>query len=143
MAQLLEVPALDLTLASPSMQENATGAGLTRADVEQYASWYARGLGGAENGGADPADPLMSPLLATDLTGLPPATIITAEHDPVRDDGERYLARLHEAGVAGVAVRVLAHIHGSWIIPITVTNRLVHDLKVTTLRRAFEGTLVP
>jgi acetyl esterase len=140
-AQLLDVPCLDLTLSSPSMDEVGEGAGLTKADVEEYASWYAHGLEGS--GGTDPTDPLMSPLHATDLSGLPPAVITVAEHDPVRDDGERYLARLHEAGGAGSAVRVLAHIHGSWIIPITSTHRLVHDLKVASLRRAFDGTLVP
>jgi acetyl esterase len=140
-AQLLDVPCLDLTLASPSMDEMGEGAGLTKANVEEYVSWYAHGLAGS--GGTDPTDPLMSPLRAADLSGLPPAVITVAEHDPVRDDGERYLARLHEAGVPASAVRVLAHIHGSWIIPITITHRLVHDLKVASLRRAFDGTLIP
>jgi acetyl esterase len=140
-AQLLDVPCLDLTLASPSMDEVGEGAGLTRAGVEEFVGWYAHGLAGS--GGTDPTHPLMSPLLAEDLSGLPPAVITVAEHDPVRDDGERYLARLHQAGGAGSAVRVLAHIHGSWIIPITATHRLVHDLKVASLRRAFDGTLVP
>jgi acetyl esterase len=140
-AQLLDVPALDLTLASPSMDEVADGAGLTKAAVAEYVGWYAHGQAGS--GGTDPAHPLMSPLHAEDLSGLPPALITVAEHDPVRDDGERYLARLHQAGGTGFAVRVLAHIHGSWIIPITTTHRLVHDLKVASLRRAFDGTLVP
>jgi acetyl esterase len=140
-AQLLDVPCLDLTMASPSMDEVGDGAGLTKAGVAEFVEWYANGLAGS--GGTPLEHPLLSPLHAEDLSGLPPAVITVAEHDPVRDDGERYLARLHEAGVPGSAVRVLAHIHGSWIIPITTTNRLVHDLKVATLRRAFDGSLVP
>ena len=140
-AQLLDVPCLDLTLASPSIEENGEGAGLTKGDVAQYVQWYCHGLAGT--GGTDPTEPLVSPLHAADLSGLPPAVIMVAEHDPVRDDGERYLAALHAAGVPAVAVRVVSHLHGSWIIPITTTNRLVHDLKLATLRRAFDGTLVP
>lgn len=50
-------------------------------------------------GDADPADPRISPLHATDLTGLPPALIQVAEHDPLREDGIRYAAALRSAGV--------------------------------------------
>jgi acetyl esterase len=134
-AQVLDVPAVDLTLASPSMDEVGTGAGLTKDAVAEYAGFYLDG--------GDPTDPYASPIFAADLSGLPPAVIVVAEHDPVRDDGERYLARLHAADVPGFAIRVLAHFHGSWIIPVTATNRLLHDLRVATLRRAFDGTLVP
>jgi acetyl esterase len=133
--QLLDVPCLDLTLGSPSMTEIGDGAGLTLTEVRQFAEWYA--------GDESRAHPRISPLLEPDLTGLPPAVILVAEHDPVRDDGERWLQALHEAGVPGTGVRVLAQLHGTWVVPISSTWRLMSDLRAAALRRAFDGSLVP
>jgi len=127
--QLLDVPGLDLTLGSPSITLPDAQAGLTGEAVAEYAAWYV----------PDPAerkDPLASPLLADDLSGLPPAAIVVAEHDPVRDDGERYLGALHAAGVPATAVRVLSHPHGGWVIPGTLTHHLVRDLRAAALRQA-------
>jgi len=87
-AQVLHVPALDLTGGSPSLHE-------------QPGLW--EGLVGVISLYADDEqlrDPLVSPLLADDLSRLPPAVIVTGDHDPLRDDGSRYAARLREAGVA-------------------------------------------
>lgn len=134
-AQLLDAPALDLTLASSSMAEVGDSAGLTAADVREFVDFY-RGSEAAEH-------PRISPLLEPDLSGLPPAVVLVAEHDPVRDDGERWVQALHEAGVAASGMRVLAQLHGSWVVPITATWRLVSDLRAAALRRAFDGTLVP
>jgi acetyl esterase len=133
--QLLDVPCLDLTRASPSMKEIGDAAGLTATDVRQFVEWYA--------GDESPSHPRISPLLEPDLSGLPPAVILVAEHDPVRDDGERWLQALHEAGVAGTGLRVLAQLHGTWVVPISSTWRLMSDLRASALRRAFEGSLVP
>ena len=133
MFQWLEVPGLDLTLGSPSVQENATGYGLTAENLDEYAGRYAS----AEQR----SDPLVSPLLAEDLTGLPPTVVLTADLDPVRDDGERLVSRLHEAGVPAVALRILNHPHGTWIIPVSLAWGVVESLRTATLQAAFAGRL--
>ncbi len=90
--QLLEVPALDLTLSAPSHQRNATGYGLTANDIHKLLGYYLASPEQARH-------PYASPLLADDLTGLPPAYILSAEYDPLCDDGPAYTRRLTEAGV--------------------------------------------
>ncbi|MGW9193784.1 alpha/beta hydrolase [Micromonospora chersina] len=91
-AQILVCPNTDLTLSCPSARTKATGWGLATDDV----AW------GAEQWVPDPArraDAAVSPLSAADLSGLPPAVVVTAEHDPLRDEGNAYAARLAAAGV--------------------------------------------
>ncbi|WP_030672785.1 alpha/beta hydrolase [Streptomyces cellulosae] len=91
-AQILVYPNTDLTLSCPSTRSKATGWGLTTADV----AW------GAEQWVPDSsrrADPEVSPLYAADLGGLPPTVVVTAEHDPLRDEGDAYAARLAAANV--------------------------------------------
>jgi acetyl esterase len=131
--QWLEVPGLDLTLGSPSVQENAVGYGLTAENLDEYAGRYA--------GPEQRSDPLVSPVLASDLTRLPPTVVLTADLDPVRDDGERLVSRLHEAGVPAVALRVLNHPHGTWIIPVSLAWGVVEAMRTATLQAAFAGRL--
>lgn len=91
-AQVLAFPNTDLTLSLPSVAKKATGWGLSADDI----AW------GAELWCPTPAlraDPRVSPLHVTDLSGLPPALIVTAEHDPLRDEGDAYATRLTAAGV--------------------------------------------
>jgi acetyl esterase len=95
------------------MRENAVGYGLETAALLPFNSFY------LENG-ADPADPLVSPIKRGNLTGLPAALIITAELDPLRDEGELYGQRLKEAGVKTTVSRYAGAGHGfvqhfSWL----------------------------
>lgn len=133
--QFLDVPALDLSLGSPSATMMDPEAWLSGADLAEAVGHYLRTP-------EDALDPLASPLLATDLSGLPPAVILVAEYDPVRDDGERYARRLHEAGVPAAVLRIVTHAHGTYGIQGTLTAGLMRDLRINALRRAFDGTLI-
>jgi acetyl esterase len=133
--QLLEVPAVDLSLSSPSIEECGSGYWLTAAEVRQSVEHY---LG--EDG--DRRDPRASPIFA-ELAGLPPALVLVAEYDPVRDDGERYAAALRAAGTDATCLRVLGQVHGSWGLPVTPAYGVVRDLRLAALRRAFEGAGAP
>ena len=104
-AQVLVYPNTDLTFSLPSVREKASGWGL---DADG-ALWFAEQWVPDE---ARRSDPRVSPLLEPDLTGLPPAVVVTAEHDPLRDEGEAYAARLTEAGVPVRARRERGLVHG-------------------------------
>jgi acetyl esterase len=103
--QLLIYPATDLTRSLPSHQENGEGYLLTTEDMDWFMDSY---LGDD----VDRRLPTLSPLFAEDLTGLPPALVITAEFDPLRDEGEAYGARLEAAGVDVRVARYDGMIHG-------------------------------
>ena len=103
--QLLVYPATDLTMSHPSIEENGEGYFLTRDAMVWFIGHYL-------SGGADPKDPLVSPLFANSAAALPPALVITAEFDPLRDEGEAYGAWLEEAGVPTTIVRFDGQIHG-------------------------------
>jgi acetyl esterase len=103
--QLLVYPVTDLTAGLPSYTENGEGYFLTRSAMEWFIAHY---LAGA----IDPKDPSVSPLHAGSLAGLPKAMVITAEFDPLRDEGEAYALRLRESGVEVEAIRYDGQIHG-------------------------------
>ena len=103
--QLLIYPVIDHDFTTASYRQNATGYQLTRRTMQWFWEQY---LGTPEDG----RDPHASPLRAEDLHGLPPAFVITAEFDPLRDEGEAYARRLREAGVPAVVRRYDGLIHG-------------------------------
>lgn len=109
--QVLIYPATDLTMQSPSLVSNSNAPILTRASVDAFRAHYL----GTDEGGAE--DPRASPLLAASLAGLPPALVLTAEHDPIRDDGRRYAQALREAGVAVRHTDYVDAVHGFMSIP--------------------------
>lgn len=106
--QLLIYPVTDCTRALPSYAENATGNFLTKAGMGWFIDHYLSGSQGSID------DPRVSPLFADDavLAATPPALVITAEFDPLRDDGDAYAARLAALGVATSHVRFSGMFHG-------------------------------
>jgi acetyl esterase len=90
--QLLIYPWVDVVCESASMTTYGDAFPLTRATLDWFAGHYM-------GPGDSPADPRLSPLRATDLSGLAPAIVVTAGFDPLLDQGEAYARRLKEAGV--------------------------------------------
>jgi acetyl esterase len=107
--QGLLYPATDLTMASPSIDENAHAPILTKADCLAFRDHYL--------GGQDARQAYASPLHAADLRGLPPALVQVAEHDPIRDDGLRYAAALRAAGVPVRTTTYVGMPHGYLSFP--------------------------
>lgn len=114
--QVLYYPSLDLDFdveRYESLKTNAVGYGLETALLKPFNAFYMES-------GADPADPRVSPIKRQDLSGLPTALIVTAEFDPLRDEGEVYGQKLNDAGVSATVRRYEAAGHGfvqhfSWL----------------------------
>ncbi len=87
------------------MQMLANGYGLTQADMQLYWELYLKSPD-------DAANPYASPLRETNLRGVAPALIITAEFDPLVDEGERYAAQLRDSGVPARTARYPGMVHG-------------------------------
>jgi acetyl esterase len=102
--QLLVYPVTDLRLSFPSLDENGEGYFLTKAAMQWFHDNYLA-PGEAEN-------PVASPLLTTDLSGVAPAHVLTAGFDPLRDEGDAYAAALAAAGVEVVHDRYPSMVHG-------------------------------
>jgi len=105
MFQTLEMPSTDARINSASHHEYGEGYLLNRDDKKQALEYYL-------NSEEEKLNPLVSPLLAEDLTGLPPAYITTMECDPLRDEGEEYGKRLMEANIPCVMKRYEGLVHG-------------------------------
>ena len=108
--QALIYPVTDFDFGTPSYAENANGYLLTKDSMVWFWGHYLNNEG-------DGGDFKASPLRREDLKGLPPATVITAEFDPLRDEGEAYAAKLKSAGVAVESKRYDGQIHGFYANP--------------------------
>lgn len=103
--QVLLCPVLAKDPGTPSYEENASGYGLE----PRFMGWmWEQYLARPE----DAADPFVAPLRAPDLRGLPPALVVSAEYDILRDEAEQYAERLAEAGVAVDSTRYPGMVHG-------------------------------
>ena len=103
--QLLVYPVTDFQADTPSYRENGEGYLLTMGAMMWFKNLYLQTPDDAVN-------PMASPLRAASFRGLPPALIVTAEFDPLRDEGEAYAARLRDAGVPVTLKRYEGAIHG-------------------------------
>ena len=103
--QMLIYPVTDYSRESASRRELAEGYFLTRALMD----WFWRAYVPA---GTDAADPRLSPLLTDDFAGLPPAFVLTAGFDPLRDEGRAYADRLIDAGIKTTYVNYPGTVHG-------------------------------
>ena len=104
-AVALTYPFLDPTAAFDSYATAADGFGPAEA------AWYWQQYAASP---ADLTDPDLAPLLSDRLGTLPPTLVVTAEHDPLRDEGEHLAQRLAEEGVRVVGTRYLGQVHGFW-----------------------------
>lgn len=102
--QVLIYPITDCSFNTPSYQENKEGYMLTRDLMKWFWHHFIEDAGEANN-------PYVSPLRADDLSDLPPALIVTAEYDPLRDEGEAYGKRMQAAGVSVTLSRYPGMIH--------------------------------
>jgi acetyl esterase len=132
--QLLVYPVADYEFERPSMVENATGYFLEADTMRWFFDHYARTPD-------DFADWRMSPLRAPDLAGVAPATVLTAEFDPLRDQGEAYGERLRAAGVPTEILRADGVFHGYFgMQKFLPPAKAPWDLAVSALRAALERT---
>lgn len=134
-AQVLVYPVTDLTGSHPSITENGEGYFLTADTMSWFNEHYL-------SGGTEATDPGVSPLFESDerLAASPPALVLTAEYDPLRDEGEAFAKRLAGAGVDVTLERYDGQIHGflsmASLVPAATTAL---DQIGAHLRRAFAG----
>jgi acetyl esterase len=131
--QVLLYPVVDEEFTSPSMIENATGYLL---ETERMRWFFRQYLTDA----ADGDDWRVSPVRAADLAGVAPALVVTAEYDPLRDQGNAYAARLRGAGVAVEHTEYPGVFHGFFgLQQILEPAEQLFEQVVAALRRAFQG----
>ncbi len=135
--QLLIYPVIDRDFQTRSYLDNAKGYLLTRAGMVSNWEMYL-------SSEADAANPYAAPLQAKDFRRLPPALVVTAEFDPLRDEGEAYARRLIEAGVPATSTRYDGMVHGFLSYhEVADAGRQALAESAAALRAAFAGTWRP
>lgn len=130
--QCLIYPVLDDRCETESYREFADGFGLTRVKMDFFWKCY--------RGALTAAEPLLTPILQNDLAGLPPALIVTAEYDVLRDEGEAYAKKLQASDVVTELWRVDGMIHGF----VHYAGAIEHGQTVTTkIGQKIAATLAP
>jgi acetyl esterase/lipase len=134
-AQVLLYPGLDRDMRAPSIALLADAPMLSRDDID-----YLHALADADVG--QPRDPYLVPAYASNLSRLPPAIVVTAGCDPIRDWGERYASRLRDAGVQTTTTRYPGMCHGFLMrSDATARGRLAIAEIGALLRAKFENPL--
>jgi acetyl esterase/lipase len=110
--QALGCPVIDHDFTTGSYRDCSEGFFLERTTMEWFWDHYVSDVSGRD-------DPEVSPLRADSLAGLPPALVITAEYDPLRDEGDAYAARLREAGVPVAHHSYDGMTHCFYVMPFT------------------------
>ena len=131
--QVLYYPNLDATTSSASWKEMGTGAYIFRHDemVERYNVYLPPGT--------DRKDPKVSPLYASDLKGVAPAFLFTAEYDPLRDEVNEYAAKLNAAGVPVEHKDLPGMIHAVFSLAgVLDAGKVLISDTASALRKAFE-----
>jgi len=135
--QLLVYPATDHFGEWPSYAEVGDGShGLSIELLHWFSHHYLPDPAAA-------ADWRASPIRATDVAGLPPTLVLTAEYDPLRDEGEAYAARLAAAGVATAVHRYPGAVHGFFALGDTDVRRAGIDEACAALRASFRTKIAP
>ncbi|WP_370325560.1 alpha/beta hydrolase [Euzebya sp.] len=132
-AQLLLYPVTDLTMSTRSYVEMASGYGLTAATM----AWFLRHYD------APADDPDASPSAASDLSGLPPAVVSTASHDPLRDEGDAYAAALRAAGVPTTHLRHHGLVHAYALMEAVAPAIEATEADLRALADIFSGRGTP
>ena len=129
--QVLVVPVTDYSFDTLSHNENGTGYGLERETMKWFWSLYVRDRASAY-------DPDVSPLRAIDLEDVAPALVLTAEYDPLRDEGEAYAARLRDARIPVEHGRYDGMVHGFLRMPAVLdrSRDAIHQWRVPSRTRS-------
>ncbi len=132
--QLLLTPVTDSDQATGSYVENADGYILTAPLMKWFWDHYADE--------ADRTDPVATPLRAKDLSGLPPAFIVTGEFDPLRDEGNAYAAALEQAGVPVTHLQARGHTHTSLtMVDVVLSGAPIRAQMAEGLRQFFDASV--